>query len=166
MRIVVLAATLATGLAAGLATAAQAAPASVNVAVGPELQAKAERDYGVRDVDHLAEDLRSTVSQRLARTGAYDGARIELVLADAMPNRPTFKQLGDRPGLSPLSLSIGGASIQGRIVYPDGHETPVSYRYQATGLADASRAGIWGDANWTIDRFAYSLGRGKLLASR
>jgi hypothetical protein len=166
MRIVVLsAATLAATLAAGLATA-QAAPASVNVVVGPELQAKAERDYGVRDINQLADELRTTVTKRLARTGAYDGARIELVLADATPNRPTFKQLGDRPGLSERSFGIGGARIAGRVVEADGRVTPVSYRYQATGIADASRAGIWGDADWTIERFASSLGHGKVLASR
>ena len=168
MRIVLLAAaaTLSTTLAAGLATAAQAAPASVNVVVGPELQAKAERYYGVRDVNQLADELRTTVTQRLARSGAYDGARIELVLADATPNRPTFKQLGDKPGLSERSFGIGGARIEGRVVEADGRVTPVRYSYQATGLDDASRAGIWGDADWTIERFAFELGHGKVLASR
>ncbi|THD80799.1 MAG: hypothetical protein E7812_06990 [Phenylobacterium sp.] len=163
MRIVVLAAAT---LAAGLATAAQAAPASVNVVVGPELQAKAERYYGVRDVNELADELRTTVTQRLAHTGAYDGARVELVLADATPNRPTFKQLGDKPGLSEFSFGVGGARIEGRVVAPDGRVTPVGYSYQATSLADASHAGIWGDADWTIERFASELGHGKALASR
>src|SRR5512143_789321 len=82
------------------ATAALAAPASVSVTLSPDLQTKAAKTLGVREVDDLAGRLRATVANRLAKTGAYDGARIELVLADARPNRPTFQQLGDRPGLS------------------------------------------------------------------
>src|SRR5258705_131826 len=62
------------------APAAFAAPASVTVSVGPELQQKAAEKYGVRDVDRLAAELRKDVERELARTGAYDGARIELVL--------------------------------------------------------------------------------------
>jgi hypothetical protein len=76
-------------------TAAVAAPASVTVTVGPELQKKAVETYGVRDVDHLATELRTDVERELTRTGAFGGARIELVLVDAKPNRPTFKQLLD-----------------------------------------------------------------------
>src|SRR4051812_21711693 len=47
MRIIALSAA---ALVAGLATAAQAAPAVVDVAIGPQLQAKAEKTYGERDV--------------------------------------------------------------------------------------------------------------------
>jgi len=110
------------------ASVAFAQPASITVTVGPELQAKAERSLGVRDVDDLARDLRKAVEVRLARTHAYDGARVELVLADAKPNRPTFQQLGDTPGLSYRSFGLGGATIEGRMIAPDGTVTPISYR--------------------------------------
>lgn len=151
---------------AGLSAAAHAAPAAVDVTVGPELMAKAEKTYGVRDAHDLADALRKDVSQRLARTGAYDGARIELVIADARPNRPTFKQLGATPGLSMRSIAIGGATIDGRIVAADGRVTPVHYRYYSPTLRDALTTSTWGDAEWTFSRFAHELGRGQLLASR
>jgi hypothetical protein len=164
MRIALLAAS--TVFAAGLAAAAHAGPATVAVTVGPELMAKAEKTYGVRDVQELAAELRKDVSDRVARTGAFDGARIELMIADAAPNRPTFKQLGDTPSLSVHSVSIGGAAIEGRIVAADGQVRPVHYRYYSSTLHDALTTTTWGDARRTLDRFAYELGRGQLLASR
>lgn len=148
------------------ATAVYAAPASVTVTVGPELQAKAAKTLGVRDVDELANQLKTEVVKRLAKTGAYDGARIELQLADVQPNRPTFKQLGDTPGLSYLSFGVGGARIEGHAIAPDGRVTPLSYAYYEPDIRWARLGGTWADAEWTIDRFAASLGRGEVVASR
>jgi hypothetical protein len=165
MHIVILAAAAA-ALTASLASVAQAAPASVDVAVGPLLQAKGEKTYGVRDVRQLADELRADVQRQLTRTGAYDGAKVELVLSDAVPNRPTFKQLGDQPGLSYQSFGLGGARIDGRIVTADGRETPVSYRYYESDIRYARYDSTWSDADWTISRFAYELARGKAVASR
>jgi hypothetical protein len=148
------------------AGAAAAAPASVSVTVGPELQAKAASTLGVREINDLANDLRTTVAKQLARSGAYDGARIELELTDAQPNRPTFKQLGDRPGLSYESFGLGGARIEGSAIAPDGHVTRLSYTYYESDIRWARRGGTWADARWTFDRFAHQLGRGDAVASR
>ncbi|PZQ54030.1 MAG: hypothetical protein DI570_23485, partial [Phenylobacterium zucineum] len=108
---------------AGLALAA---PASVNVTVAPELQKTFDKTYGVREAAQLTTDLRQSVEKSLARSMAYEGARIELVLTDAKPNRPTFKQLSDTPGLSMESFGVGGASVEGRIIAADGAVTPVA----------------------------------------
>jgi len=145
---------------------AAAAPASVTVTVGPELQAKAAKTLGRRDIDDLAKDLQKSVEKQLAKTGAYDGARIELQLTDAQPNRPTFKQMADRPGLSYESFGIGGARIDGHAIAPDGHMTPLSYSYYGPDIRWAHLSGAWADAEWTIDRFAYRLGRGQVVAAR
>lgn len=160
--------TLAIAAAALLAsaTAAFATPASVSVVIGPELQAKAAKTLGVRDVNELADRLKTVVEKRLAKTGAYDGARIELVLADARPNHPTFKQLGDRPGLSYQSFGVGGAEIQGRVIAANGAVTPVGYKYYESDIRWARHGGTWADADATLDRFAYDLARGQALASR
>jgi hypothetical protein len=147
-------------------TAALAAPASVTVTVGPKLQAKADKTYGAREVDQLATDLRRSVERQLARTGAYDGARVDLVLVDAVPNRPTFKQMSDTPGLSLRSFGVGGAKIEGRTVAADGKETPLNYSYYQPDIREAHGASTWSDAQWTIDRFAYRLGKGEAVASR
>ena len=159
-------AAIAAAVVLGSATAALAAPASVTVSIGPELQAEAVKTLGVRDVNDLAARLRSTVEKRLASSPAYDGARIELVLSDAKPNRPTFKQMGDKPGLSYESFGIGGAKIEGRAIAADGAVTPIAYKYYESDIRFARWGGTWADAEGTFQRFAYDLGRGRTVASR
>lgn len=158
--------TLAVATAALLAsgTGALAAPASVTVAIGPELQAKAEKIYGVRDVGRLAERLRASVDRELARTGVLDGARIELVLEDAVPNRPTMQQMS-KMGLSFESFGIGGATIEGHAIRPDGTMIPLSYRWYESDIRQSAFVSTWHDAEWTFGRFAARLGRDQ-LASR
>ncbi|MFN9711653.1 MAG: hypothetical protein ACK547_01550 [Alphaproteobacteria bacterium] len=148
------------------ATASIAAPASVTVAVAPELQKTFEKTYGVREAERLTADLQSSVEKTLARSGAHDGARIELVLTDVKPNRPTFKQLSDKPGLSMQSFGIGGAAIKGKIVAADGSEKPLSYHWYESDIRQASYNWIWSDAEWTFDRFARKLARDAEIAQR
>jgi hypothetical protein len=163
MRIIALAAAAAL-LTTG--TAALAAPASVSVTVGPELQKKAVKKYGVKDVNRLADNLRSDVERELVKTGALDGARVELVLVDATPNRPTMKQMGDNPGLSYQSFGLGGARIQGQVTAADGTVSPLKYRWYETDIGRTWYQGTWADAEWTFDRFATKLSRGQAFASR
>lgn len=152
-------------LLASAATAAFAAPASVDVTVGPELQAKAAKTLGQRDVNDLAAQLRTQVEKQLAKTGAYEGQRIELQLTDVQPNRPTFKQMSDKPGLSYESFGVGGARIEGSVIAPDGKVTPVSYRYYESDIRFSRNRSTWADAEWTIDRFANRLGRGLVVSA-
>lgn len=141
------------------ASAALAAPPAVSVAIGPELQKKAERTYGVRDVQRLADELRDDVEKALAKSGAHQDARVELVLTDAKPNRPTFKQLTDTPGLSMESFGVGGAAIEGRVVAADGAVTPLAYRWYETDIRQAYGDWVWSDAEHSFDRFASRLAR-------
>ena len=82
------------------------------------------------------------------------------------PNRPTFKQLGDKPGLSMQSFGVGGAAITGRIVAADGSEKPLSYHWYETDIRQASNNWVWSDAEWTFDRFARKLARDGEIAQR
>lgn len=159
---------LALSTAALLASAATAfaAPASVDVGLSPEMQTKFQKTYGMREADILIGDLRASVEKALAKTGAYDGARISLTITDVKPNRPTFKQLGDKPGLSLDSFGIGGATIDGQVVAADGRTTPVSYRWYESDIRQAVGNWTWSDATWTFDRFARKLARGEELAKR
>lgn len=149
------------------AIAAPLPPGSVTVTIGAELQEKAVKTYGVRDVQRLAVELQRDVERELARTGGLgEGARVELTLVDAKPNRPTFKQLSATPGLSFQSFGVGGATIEGRIVAADGAVTPVGYSWYESDIRQAAHHGTWTDAEWTIDRFASRLVRGQAVAQR
>jgi len=145
---------------------ALAAPAMVSVGIAPDLQKKFDKTYGVKEAQLLTADLKASVEKELARKGAYPDARIELTIKDVKPNRPTFKQLGDTPGLSLDSFGIGGAAIEGRIVAADGSVTPVSYDWYETDIRQAWGNWVWTDAEWTFDRFARKLARGEELARR
>lgn len=154
--------TLAAVAVLGLASPALAAEPEVTVSYGPKLEKKIE-EYGARDVDRLAEKLRLSVIRQTANDPALDGARIELVLEDATPNRPTFQQMSDKPGLSFESFGVGGASISGRITLGNGASRPVSYRWYETDIRWARPSGTWSDAERTFDQFARSLARDKDL---
>ncbi len=154
--------TLAAVAVLGLASPALAAEPEVTVSYGPKLEKKLD-EYGARDVDRLAEKLRQSVIRQTADNPSLDGARIELVLEDATPNRPTFQQMSDKPGLSYESFGVGGASISGRITLEDGASRPVSYRWYETDIRWAAPSGTWSDAERTFDQFARSLARNKDL---
>lgn len=154
----------------GLVGSALAEPmpsvSSVDVSLSPELRKKAAEKYGMRDVERLAVDLRKDVERELHRTGILAGGRLELVLVDAQPNRPTFKQLGDTPGLSHQSFGVGGATIEGRAISIDGEVTPVSYRWYETDIRDAAYSTTWSDAQHAMQRFAYQMARGEAYDRR
>jgi|SRR5579859_3021818 len=151
-----------------LASASRAlgAPACVSVTIGPELQRKALTTLGVRDVAALAKQLQADVERRLATTKAHRGDRIELVLVDVQPSRPTFRQLADIPGLAYGSFAVGGAKVVGRIVAPDGAITPLHYSYSPPSLAWSLHAGTWGDAQYGLEDFSSRLGAGEVFAAR
>lgn len=154
----------------GLVGSALAEPtstvSSVDVTLSPELRKKATEEYGLKEVDRLARELRKDVEQQLQRTGVLAGGRVELILVDARPNRPTMKQLGDKPGLSYQSFGIGGAEIEGRAIAVDGSVTPIKYRWYETDIRDSWYQHTWADAEHAFDRFARRLGSGKAYAQR
>ncbi len=161
---------LAALMAATGLTTAQAAPhavSQVSVSIGPELQAKANK-YGQRELDQLAADLKSDVERALARNGgaASGGGELKLILADATPNHPTFKQLGDTPGLSLLSFGNGGARIEGVLVRADGTTEAVNYEWQESDISQAYYQSTWGDAGWVFEQFASRVAHGDRLAQR
>jgi hypothetical protein len=167
-----LATLLTTTLAATAAAfAVQAAPlgpvAEVHVAIGPALQDKADK-YGQRELDYLATDLRDSVIQAINRQGGLtpSGGTLDLVIEDAVPNRPTMREMSATPGLSYESFGLGGARVTGVLTTPDGQTVPVSYRWYETDIRWAQSAGTWSDAQTTFDRFGRQLVAGSLVAER
>ncbi len=145
---------------------AQAAPPQVSIAVAPELQKKFDKTYGQREADLLTADLKASIDKALARSGAFEDAKIEVTLKNVKPNRPTFKQLADTPGLSMDSFGIGGATIEARVVAPDGTVTPLSYQWYENDIRWVTGYWTWTDAEWTFDRFARRLAHADQVASR
>lgn len=160
-------------LAATLAFAAatQAEPARQPVPMAPTVTATVGGDLvkdvaklGQREVDQQIGDLVLSVERELARSGALPGAQINLVLTDLKPNRPTFQQAVDRPGLSVIdSRSIGGATIEGEVITAEGERLPVRYSRYSNNLADVFGYSTWEDADRAFDRFATNLSRGQLV---
>ncbi|HYD26310.1 hypothetical protein [Brevundimonas sp.] len=154
-------------LGAVLAVAAGPAladPASINVTLGADLQQKAD-ELGEREVREQADRLAEVVRRALARSGRLDGARIDLVLTDLKPNRPTFEQLSHSPGLDGhRSISIGGAAIEGNVTTADGQVLPVSYDWYSTSLAEVHGNTTWQDADRAYQRLASRLADGRYVS--
>lgn len=148
----------ASGLALFAAGAASAQSNNVTVAIGPELESKADK-IGMREIDQLRDDLARSVSRALARTGDQ---RADLVLEMATPNRPTFEQLGRRPGLSFWSIGLGGASVTGTITRADGVVQPVSYRWYESDIRQVRGHTTWTDAERAFDMLSYRIARGNI----
>lgn len=149
-------------LAAVLAAPAFAQSPRVSVAVGGDLT-EAVEGLGRRDVDRQLERLQTTVERELARRGALDGARINLVVTDLKPNRPTFQQAVDRPGLSVIdSISIGGVTVDGEVITADGQRLPVRYSRYSTSIEEVLGYNTWQDAERGYSRLADNLASGRL----
>jgi hypothetical protein len=151
---------------AALAGAAAAAP-TVDVTIGANLQKKAAK-YGQRELTYLSQDLAKSVQSAARRNGgaSLDGARFNLVISDAKPNHPTFEQLGDTIGLSPLSISIGGATLEGSVTYPDGRVVPVKYSWYDHDIREALGSTTWTGAQRAFDFFAYKVARDGTATTR
>ena len=149
--------------AMALAGAVAAQPSAVVVTVSPDF-AKTAAELGEREVQQQADDLARTVERVLNAQQALDGARIELVITDLKPNRPTIQQATDKPGLDMMrSISIGGAAIEGTITTASGEVHPVEYDYYSNTLAEVRGSTTWQDASTAFDRLARNLAEGRYV---
>jgi hypothetical protein len=130
----------------------------ISVSIGPALQARAD-DFGSSELQDLRNDLTEEVTRAFAHA-RYTPARIDLVIEDATPNRPTFAQLSRSTGLSMRSVGVGGARITGTLVGPDGVARPIRYQYFETDLWDERGATTWSDADRSFMMLADQLAGG------
>lgn len=145
------------------AGSALAQPESVNVVISPDFAEDAAK-LGERDVQQQVSDLTRRVQQTLTRRDALNGAKVDLVITDLKPNRPTMEQMSNRPGLDAMrSISIGGAAIEGTVTLADGTVQPVKFRYYTPTLRDAQGSTTWTDANRAYDRLASNLANGRYV---
>ncbi len=152
---------LVAGLSALLLSALPALAATeINVSFAPEFEEKLEEDYGEREGERLADDVRKDLLRALEKEGV-EPARIEVTLIDAKPNRPTFGQLSDRPGLDPIrSISIGGAKLSAVAYDASGNEIgSLEYKWYENNIRDVIGAGTWTDANRSFYFFSRKFAR-------
>ena len=126
----------------------------INVSVSDDFQKKLTDDYGTREGDYLKKEVSEDLTRELTKAGV-DVARVDVTIVDAKPSKPTFKQLGDTPGLDyGASISNGGMKLTATAYDTDGKKTG-DYEYswyendiRQTGLT------TWYDANKASSRFA------------
>lgn len=125
----------------------------VNVTYGGKAEKAIEKTYGERERATLGNML----TRNLTRELGTQAARVEVVVNDVVPNRPTFKQLGDRPGLSFQSYGIGGADISGKAYDRAGNLLgQVNYDWYGDILW-ANTAWTWSDADRAMYQFSRRL---------
>ncbi len=138
----------------------QANAVEIVSSLSDDLTEQLQEDYGVREEAILLRKLEAQVRSRLAKKN-IEIASLELVLEDAAPTKPTFKQMSDKPGLDYMrSISLGGARITARAFDEDGaliHET--TYKWFENDITMAVGAGTWTDANRAFNRFSFRLVR-------
>jgi len=144
------------------------------ITIGETLAAKT-REYGEREVEQLVQALRGDLERELRRIGrladgAAAGGVLNVVLEDAMPNRPTPQQqaVGSRPRdprgggtgpMDPRSIFVGGAHVSATLTGTDGAllgRFDYSWRTRPDVL-QSQDAVTWTDASRTFDRFAKRL---------
>jgi hypothetical protein len=144
-------------LALGFASAASAQTIQP-VSYSDDFAEQLQDDLGPREGAHLSEALTRYVAEALEARGlSQRDVTIELSIIDAKPNRPTFEQAANRPGLDIFrSISVGGAELSGVVRNSSGDTIKtVEHRYYSHDLWDARhRADTWGDARRAMRRFA------------
>jgi hypothetical protein len=132
-----------TAIALLLAPAAMAA--EINVTVSEDFQTKLQDDYGTREGEYLSKEIKEDLTRELKKAGV-DVARIDVTIIDARPSKPTFKQLGDEPGLDyGASRSTGGMKLSATAYDADGNEgrrVRVFLGTKPTSARPASRPGM------------------------
>lgn len=144
-------------LALGFAGAASAQTIQP-VSYSADFQEALDDDLGTREGVYLSETLSRLVAEALEARGLSGrDVQIELSIVDARPNRPTFEQAANTPGLDTFrSISVGGAELRGVVRNSAGAEVQtVEHRYYSHDLWDARfNADTWGDARRAMRRFA------------
>ena len=148
-------------LSAGPSRAAGAL--DVQVSLAPAMEAKSS-EIGRRDLQDLKSELAAVINLALQRSngGKLQAVRVEVVLEDARPNRPTMARLGREPSLSIRSLSLGGARVTGRVTSADGSTHAFDLERYSTDLRDDMGATTWMDAERAFDEVADDLVHGRL----
>ncbi len=132
-----------------------ASAGEIAVAFAPDVTVEWSETYGEREVSRLSEAVHKDFEHALDKAGITP-ARIEITILDAKPNRPTFAQLANQPGLDGMrSFSIGGMAMTA-VAYDDAGTVLLdrSYDWYERDIRQAQYRSTWGDAKMASDRFS------------
>ncbi|MEO0608026.1 MAG: hypothetical protein AAFY82_07325 [Pseudomonadota bacterium] len=132
-----------------------AAATEVAVSYSDDFAEELTENYGEREGERLRQDITKDLDQAFEKAGVT-AARVEIVIVDAKPNRPTFEQLSGKPGLDPIrSISIGGMELSGTAFDAEGNVLAAQdYEWFQNNIRDVVGFSTWGDANRASRRFA------------
>ena len=134
-------------------SAAYADGLQINVTYGEKAEKAITKTYGERE--RVA--IRDLLERNLTRELGNQAARVDVVINDVVANRPTFKQMGDRPGLSFQSFGIGGADVTGKAYDSAGNLIgEVSYDWYGD-IMWADTSWTWTDADRALHQFSRRL---------
>ncbi|MEL7108078.1 MAG: hypothetical protein AAGJ68_03985 [Pseudomonadota bacterium] len=137
-----------------------AAATEVAVTYSDDFAEELADNYGEREGETLTEDIVQDLERAFKRAGV-EPARVDITIVNAKPNRPTFEQLNDRPGLDAFrSISLGGMELSGTAYDGDGNVLATQdYGWFETDIRDVLGSGVWSDANRASRRFATKMAK-------
>jgi len=143
-----------------LAILPTAAATEVAVTYSDDFAEELSDNYGEREGETLTEEIIEDLDRAFDKAGVAP-ARVDVVIVNAKPNRPTFQQLSDRPGLDAFrSISLGGMELTGTAYDADGNVLATQeYEWFENRIEDSVGAATWSDANRASSRFAKKLAK-------
>lgn len=127
----------------------------INVTFSEDFSEALENDLGEREGEVLSSEIIEDLNRAFERVGVSP-TKVDVMIMNAKPNRPTFEQLADRPGLDGLrSISLGGMKLQATAFDGAGSElTELEYGWFETDIRQSVGKATWSDAKRASDRFA------------
>ncbi|MEM9178091.1 MAG: hypothetical protein AAGA89_00205 [Pseudomonadota bacterium] len=143
-----------------LAILPTAAATEVAVTYSDDFAEELADNYGEREGETLTEEIIEDLDRAFAKAGV-EPARVDVLIVNAKPNRPTLEQLSDRPGLDAFrSISLGGMELVGTAYDADGNViASQEYGWFENNLRDVVGSGVWTDANRASRRFATKMAK-------
>jgi len=141
-----------------LAILPTAAATEVAVTYSDDFAEELSDNYGEREGERLTEDIIEDLDFAFNKAGVAP-ARVDVMIVDAKPNRPTFEQLSSKPGLDAFrSISLGGMELSGTAYDADGNVLAVQeFDWFENDIRDVVGSATWTDANRASRRFAKKL---------
>jgi len=135
--------------------------ASISVSANEDVMSETEF-YDHRDVKQLQSALHKKIMSRLSKNNLItnDGLRLELIITDLKPNRPTLARYRSKPGINFRSIALGGASVEGRFLNAAGEEVGTfNFTWEERWFDQIQGVTTWHDARRAFDRLSRKLVR-------